>query len=144
MQGIKRRLVYVGLYELVAIILSAILLAWMSSAGASHSLGIAVAVSAVAMVWNLVFNAAFEAWERRRQQAGRSLGVRVIHALGFEGGLVVFLVPLLAWWFNISLLQALVMDMGLLVFFLFYTFAFNWGFDVVFGLPGVSLAACHE
>ena len=31
MQGIKRRVVYVGLYELVAIILSAILLEWMTS-----------------------------------------------------------------------------------------------------------------
>jgi uncharacterized membrane protein len=144
MQGIKRRLVYVGLYELVAIILSAILLAWMSSAGASHSLGIAVAASAVAMVWNLVFNYGFEAWEKRRKYSGRSLGVRALHALGFEGGLLLFLVPLLAWWFDISLLQALVMDMGLLVFFLFYTFAFNWGFDVVFGLPGGALSACNQ
>ena len=31
--------------------------------------------------------------------------------------------------------QALVMDLGLVVFFLCYTFVFNWGFDQVFGLP---------
>ena len=43
--------------------------------------------------------------------------------------------PLFAWWFDVSLWQALVMDLGLVVFFLCYTFAFNWGFDRVFGLP---------
>ena len=45
------------------------------------------------------------------------------------------LVPLMAWWLGIGLLEALVLDIGLIVFFLCYTFAFNWGFDRVFGLP---------
>ena len=48
---------------------------------------------------------------------------------------MLFLVPLFAWWFDIGLWQALVMDLGLLVFFLVYTFVFNWCFDRVFGLP---------
>lgn len=135
MQGVKRRVVYVGLYELVAIILSAILLGLMTNVGTSHSLGIAVAASAVAIMWNLAFNCGFERWEKRRQHKGRSLMIRILHAVGFESGLLVFLVPLLAWWFDVGFLQALVMDLGLLAFFLFYTFAFNWVFDAVFGLP---------
>ena len=48
---------------------------------------------------------------------------------------VAMLVPLIAWWFGVSLWQALVMDMALVVFFLVYTFVFNWAFDKVFGLP---------
>jgi hypothetical protein len=35
----------------------------------------------------------------------------------------------------VSLWEALVMDLGLVVFFLVYTFVFNWAFDAVFGLP---------
>jgi uncharacterized membrane protein len=45
------------------------------------------------------------------------------------------LIPLMAWWFGDSLGEATVMEAGLLVFFLVYTYAFNWCFDHVFGLP---------
>jgi len=135
MQGVKRRIVYVGLYELVAIVLSAILLKLISNADTANSLGIAVVASAIAILWNLAFNYGFELWEKHRQHTGRSLGIRVLHAVGFEGGLVIFLVPVLAWWLEVSFIEALLLDLGLLVFFLFYTFVFNWAFDAVFGLP---------
>lgn len=142
MQGVKRRIVYVGLYELVAIILSAILLKMISSANAADSIGLAVAASAIAIMWNLAFNYGFERWEKHRKQQGRSLGVRVLHAVGFEGGLVIFLVPVLAWWLDVSFIEALLLDLGLLAFFLFYTFAFNWVFDAVFGLPAAVGERC--
>jgi uncharacterized membrane protein len=135
MQGVKRRVIYVGLYELVAIVLSAILLKLISNADAANSLGIAVVASAIAILWNLAFNYGFELWEKHRKHQGRSLGIRVLHAVGFEGGLVVFLVPVLAWWLEVNFIEALLLDLGLLVFFLFYTFIFNWAFDAVFGLP---------
>lgn len=96
LQGAKRRLVYVGLYEAIAILLSAILLKLISSADAANSLGIAVAASGIAILWNLAFNYGFEQWEKRRQNQGRNLGIRVLHAVGFEGGLLIFLVPVLA------------------------------------------------
>lgn len=139
MQGVKRRVVYVGLYEVIAIILSAILLELMSGGGAS-SVGIAVVASALAIVWNLIFNYGFEYWEKHRQTKGRSLGVRVLHALGFEGGLALFLLPVIALWLNISIMEALMLEAGLLIFFLVYTFVFNWLFDAVFGLPVAAMA----
>ena len=39
------------------------------------------------------------------------------------------------WWFGITLQHALVLEIGLALFFLLYTFVFNWSFDKVFGLP---------
>ena len=51
-----------------------------------------------------------------------------------------FFSPLIAWWLGIGLWQALVMDMALVVFFLVYTFVFNWVFDAVFGLPASARA----
>ncbi len=89
----------------------------------------------MAIGWNLIFNYLFERWEQRRGNQGRSIGIRLLHALGFEGGLVIFLVPIIALWLDVSLLEALLMDLGLLAFFLVYTFVFNWVFDGVFGLP---------
>ena len=135
LQGVKRRLIYVTLYELIAIGAATMGLALLTGQGAGHSSVVAVAASAIAIVWNIVFNWAFERWEARQPVRGRSVARRVAHAIGFEGGLVLFLVPLFAWWFDIGLWQALVMDLGLLVFFLVYTFVFNWCFDRVFGLP---------
>jgi uncharacterized membrane protein len=135
LQGVWRRVVYVSLYEVLAIALAGLGLMLMSGESLVASGALATATSAVAVVWNLVFNSLFERWEARQPVKGRSVKRRVAHAVVFEAGLVLMLVPLIAWWLGIGLWQALVMDMALVVFFLVYTFAFNWAFDAVFGLP---------
>ena len=48
---------------------------------------------------------------------------------------MLFLVPLMAWWLDISLLEALIADLAILAFFFVYAIAFTWAFDRVFGLP---------
>ncbi len=135
MQGIRRKAVYVTLYELFAIVISSTGL----SAGAGASLeragAIAVASAVIAVVWNLVYNTAFERWEARQTVRGRSFKRRAAHAVGFELGLSICLVPLFIWWLQIGLGQALLLDIALSLFFLVYTFAFNLAFDKVFGLP---------
>lgn len=135
MQGLKRKLVYVSLYELFAVALTSAGLTLLAGSSPGHAGVAAVASSAIALVWNLVYTHLFEAWEARQATRGRSLGRRVAHAVGFEGGLIVMLVPLFAWWLDISLWQALLLDFGLIVFFLVYTFVFNLAFDRIFGLP---------
>lgn len=139
LQGPKRRIVYVSLYEAIAIIVSSLIfMAVGQSAG--HSGAMAVVASALAIVWNVSFNTLFERWEARQAVKGRSVLRRVVHALGFEGGLAVILIPLMAWWFEVSLWQAAVMEAGLLLFFLVYTYGFNWAFDRIFGLPASAQA----
>ena len=135
LRGRRRRVIYVALYELIAIAAATAGLALVAGQSAGHSGVVAVAASAIAIVWNIVFNWAFERWEARQSVKGRSVRRRIAHAIGFEGGLVFILVPLFAWWFQVTLWQALIMDLGLVVFFLCYTFVFNWVFDAVFGLP---------
>ncbi|MES2533465.1 MAG: PACE efflux transporter [Pseudomonadota bacterium] len=143
MQGIKRRVVYITLYEGIAIVVASVGLAAMSGQGLGHSGVLAMIASAIAVVWNLTFNALFERWEARQAVRGRSVARRIAHAVGFEGGLIMVLVPTIAWWLDISLWQALVMDLGLVVFFLVYTFVFNWAFDAVFGLPASATGAAQ-
>ena len=138
MQGIKRKVVYVSLYEAIAISLTSTVLYLLGHSVTDAGVASVVA-SVIAVVWNLAWNTLYEAWEARQRKRGRSLGRRVIHAIGFEGGLVLFLVPFFAWWLNVSLWEALVLDAGLIVFFLVYTFVFSWVFDRVFGLPASAL-----
>ena len=135
MQGIKRKVVYVTFYEGFAIAFASLGLAALSGGGAMQSTALAVMSSAIAVLWNLGYNTAFEAWESRQAVRGRSVRRRVAHAIGFEGGLAAILVPVFAWWLGVGLWQALLLDGALLVFFLVYTFVFNWVFDRVFGLP---------
>ena len=139
MQGIRRRIVYVTLYELIAIAATSVGLAALSDSSLARAGVAGLASSAVAIVWNVVFNTLFERWEARQTVRGRSLARRAAHAIGFEGGLVVTLVPLFAWWLDITLWHALMLDLGLLLFFLGYTFVFNWAFDRVFCLPASAL-----
>lgn len=134
LQGAKRRVVFVGLYEFIAVVVSSLLfMAIGQDAGASGVM--AVAASTIAICWNLTFNWLFEKWEAGQRRKGRSVLRRIVHAIGFEGGIAAMLIPLMAWWFGISLWEATVMEAGLLVFFMVYTFGFNWCFDRIFGLP---------
>jgi uncharacterized membrane protein len=143
MQGLKRRVIYITLYEGLAIVAASAGLSLMSGQGLGHSGPLAVVASVIAVIWNLVFNALFERWESRRAVRGRSVKRRIAHAIGFEGGLVAFLVPVFAWWLDVTLWHALVMDLGLVVFFLVYTFVFNWVFDLLFGLPASASGAAQ-
>ncbi|SDM09141.1 Uncharacterized membrane protein [Oryzisolibacter propanilivorax] len=134
LQGPRRRLVFVALYELIAVAASTLLfMAIGQEVGASGVMS--VVASTLAIGWNVTFNHLFERWEARQSVKGRSVLRRVVHAVGFEGGLALMLIPLMAWWFDVGLWQATLMEAGLLVFFLVYTYVFNWGFDRVFGLP---------
>lgn len=135
LQGVRRKIVYVGLYELIAIVIASTGLAAGADASLERAGVIAVASSVIAVAWNLVYNTLFERWEARQSVRGRSVRRRAVHAIGFELGFLVMLVPLFAWWFGISLWHALVLDIGLALFFVLYTFAFNWAFDKTFGLP---------
>ncbi|OBI10013.1 hypothetical protein AWC18_08065 [Mycolicibacter nonchromogenicus] len=125
-----RRVVYVISYELVAIGLTTVLLTVVGF-GSSGSGAVAVAASTVAVVWNYAWTTMFEAWERRQESATRTVARRIVHAVGFEGGLVVLLLPIVAALLKVSLLEALGLEIGLLAFFLVYTFVFAWLFDAV-------------
>jgi uncharacterized membrane protein len=135
MQGIKRKFVYVALYEAIAIACTTAGLAGLADHDAGAAGVAAVLASATAVAWNLVYNTLFETWEARQATRGRSLLRRVVHAIGFEGGLVLAIVPMFAWTLGTSLVDAFMLDVGLVVFFVLYSFAFNWAFDLVFGLP---------
>ena len=141
MQGITRKVVYVSLYELIAICITSLGLALFTQQELGRASVAAIAASVIAVFWNLIYNTFFERWEARQKVRGRSVARRIAHAIGFELGLVVLLVPLFAWWLQVTLWQAFVLDLGFIVFFLVYTFVFNLVFDKIFGLPASAMPA---
>lgn len=130
-----RRVIYATCFEAGGLLLSTALLLAMAETSAPSSLAFSLVASTVAMLWNLAFNALFERWEARQTVRGRSLTRRIAHALLFEAGLILALLPATAWWFGVSLLTALAYEAALIVAFLCYTWAFTLAFDRLFGLP---------
>jgi uncharacterized membrane protein len=135
MQGLRRKLVHATLYEAIAIGLLTLGMTLSGQASAETGLTASLLMSGLAMLWNMVFNTAFEAWERRQTSMLRTWQRRLAHALGFEGGLMLLTVPVIMWMLGLGLWEAILADAALMVFFLFYTYAYNWAFDRVFGLP---------
>lgn len=107
-----------------------------------HQLGIlAVVMSVIAAVWNYVYNLGFDhLLLRLKKRVHKNPIERVVHAVGFEGGLLMVSLPLVALWLNIGLWQAFIMDIGFAAFYLVYAFVYNWIYDKVFPLPGWQTA----
>jgi len=139
-----RRVLQALLYEAFAIAFVGPVLSVAFDKPPASTLALAFVLSSVALAWNYVFNAIFERWESRQAVRGRSFWRRLAHGLGFEGGLVVILVPVMALWLDISALEAFVANLGLLAFFFVYAIAFTWAFDRVFGLPESAAAAVRS
>ncbi len=143
MQGKARKVVQAILYEVIAVACVAPALSLMFDAGMAHSTVLSILMSAIAMSWNMGYNWVFERWEARQDKRSRTFLRRLLHALGFEGRLVLILLPLVAYWMDISLWAALLTNLALFLFFFVYAFVFQWGFDKVFDVP-VSAQEARE
>ena len=96
-----------------------------------HTMGaIALVGSLVATVWNFFYNILFD----------KTVPIRVLHAILFEGGLLLLFLPFIAIYLNISLWEAFKMDIAMATFYLIYAFVFNWVYDQVFPIPNTAAA----
>lgn len=132
---LKRRILYVTTFEIIAIFASTALLMFLSGGEALDSLPIAVVVSLIAVAWNYTYNLLFEKWEATRKETDRSILLRIGHALGFQFGLVLIIIPIYMTWYAVGFWKAFQMEAVLLLFFLIYVFVFTFIFDVIFTLP---------
>ncbi|MFM7334780.1 MAG: PACE efflux transporter [Tabrizicola sp.] len=131
----RRKIVFAVSFETLGTGLASVYLWLVSEASPASSFVLSVLTATIALSWSFAFNTIFEAWEARQAVKGRSLKRRTMHALLFEGGLVLLCIPVMAWWLQVSLTQALVYEAGLIALFILYTYLFTWGFDRIFGLP---------
>ena len=64
-----------------------------------------------------------------------------MHAICFELGLLAVFLPLTAWYLDISLWQALLLDLGFMLFYLLYGYFYHWAYDVLFPAPASPAAS---
>ena len=122
------RLVHAVGYEVFAVLLCAPLLSWVMGKSLATAGALAIILSVIAMLWNMVYNALFDRWVQTERIHWKA-SARFVHGLGFEAGLVVWCLPVAAWMLDISLLQAFMVELGFFVIILPYTVLYNWAFD---------------
>lgn len=135
MQGTKRRVTYVFFYEVFSFFICAMVLAVLSDTSISHTGPLSILIAVIAVTINYFYNHVFEMWEKKQISKKRTVMRRVVHAIGFQIVLVMILIPLIAWWMQISLIKAFLLDFSLMVLIPCYTFVYNYLFDYIFGLP---------
>lgn len=136
MRSTRDRIRHAISFEVIALVISTPLGAWVFGLPL-HDMGVVTVVSAtLAAVWNYIYNVLFDHVALRwRGTTEKTVALRVVHAVMFEVGLLVLLVPFIAVWLGVSLWVALVMDIAFSAFFLVYAFAFNWAYDLWFPVP---------
>ncbi|MGX5698033.1 chlorhexidine efflux PACE transporter AceI [Acinetobacter kookii] len=126
----KRRIIHALSYEMILLVIIAIALSFIFDMPmeVTGTLGIAMAVTSV--IWNMVFNYFFEKFEAKRQLK-RTVGVRILHAIGFEGGLMLATIPMVAYSLDMPIWQAILTDFSMTLCILIYTFIFQWCYDAI-------------
>ncbi|QSP93915.1 PACE efflux transporter [Marinobacter salinisoli] len=138
-------------FELIGIALSTLFGALLFDMSMASIGVLAVIGASLATGWNYVFNLIFDrALLRYRGTVRKTLPLRLVHALCFELALMLAFLPIIAWWLEITLLEALVMDIAFVLFYLVYAFVFTWAYDTLFpvsdtrGCAGREASAVHS
>lgn len=123
-------------FEGIGLLLLVPVSSWLLHKSALELGGLAVLMSLLATWWNYQFNQ----WFDRYYLAPRGRNVktqpeRIGHAIGFELGLLLAFLPLTAWYLEVSLWQALWLDIGFMLFYLVYGYGYHWAYDWVFPPP---------
>jgi len=125
------RFIHACVFELTAIILTALYFVVIMREGLFDMALLSIIISLTATLWNGVFNFLFDRLQKKRAFA-RTVWIRMVHAVAFEGGLVFLCVPLVAYFLTVSFITAFVLEAALLLFFLPYSFVFNFIYDKIY------------
>jgi len=133
----KRRIIHALSYEAILLVMIAIFLSFIFAVPleVTGTLGIAMAVTSV--FWNMTFNHFFEKFEAKRKLK-RTVKVRILHAIGFEGGLMLVTIPMVAYALDMGIWQAVLTDLSMTLCILVYTFVFQWGYDAIENHLGID------
>ncbi|WP_050417774.1 PACE efflux transporter [Azoarcus sp. CIB] len=132
------------LFEIGGLALTTPPFAWLSGVPMGDSLGLLAVTALMAALWNAIYNTAFDWIEGRRTGRTadrRPFALRALHALGFEGGLLLMTLPVIMAWTGMGWLDALIADLGLATAYVIYAFAFNLGYDRIFPIESTATEA---
>ena len=125
----NERIFHSLLFEVIALSLLIPLGSLFSGVDTGSMTGLAVGLSLIAMCWNYGYNLVFDKYFGTNR-IDRSLLMRIGHAIVFELGLLVVTLPIIMWMLNMDFISALILDIGMIIFFMIFAIVYNWGYDV--------------
>jgi len=144
-RSVRDRIRHAISFEIIALVIVTPAGAWLFGFHMVEIGVVAAGSAAIATIWNYIYNLGFDhALRWRTGDVRKSLPVRVFHAVLFEAGLLTVLLPFIAWYLGVSLLEAFLMDVSFAAFFVVYAFAFNWLYDLVFPLSAQQTLAADQ
>ncbi|WP_291337855.1 chlorhexidine efflux PACE transporter AceI [Acinetobacter sp. UBA801] len=126
----KRRWVHALSYEVILLVIIALVLSYMFEMPMQVTGGLGIAMAVTSVLWNMLFNHYFEKFEAKHQ-LHRTFKIRILHAIGFEGGLMLATIPMVAYALEKSIMQAILIDLLMTLSILLYTFIFQYCYDHV-------------
>ena len=133
----KRRWIHALSYEVILLVIIALGLSYMFEMPMQVTGGLGIAMAVTSVLWNMLFNHYFEKFEAKHQLR-RTFKIRVLHAIGFEGGLMLATIPMVAYALEKSMMQAFLIDLLMTLSILLYTFIFQYCYDHVEAKLGYS------
>ena len=125
----RERVFHAVSFEVIALAFIVPVSAMLVEQNSTDMLIVSICLSLFAVFWNYVYNILFDKLNGS-DRVERKIGIRVVHALGFEGGMLFLTIPLVSWYLSLSLIDTLILEAGVLGFILVYTAVFNWLYDV--------------
>jgi uncharacterized membrane protein len=132
LRSVRERVIQTLSYELGALLIAAPLYQWVFSVSAGESLQLLVTLSVAVMLWSPLHNTVFDWLDARwfdRVASDRRGVSRWVHAFSHEISTLVVTLPLIVWMGGYSWFDALLLDLGLTLFYTAYAWVFHWGFD---------------
>lgn len=125
----NERILHSLLFEVIALSLLIPFGSFFSGIDTGSMTGLAVGLSLTAMCWNYVYNLIFDKYFGANR-IHRSLNLRIVHAIVFEFGLLVVTLPAIMWMLNMDFINALILDIGMIIFFVIFAIVYNWCYDI--------------
>lgn len=125
----------IALFEIGGLLLITPPFVWLSGVPMKTSFGLLAVIALVAAIWNALYNTSFDWMEGRltgRTADRRPYLLRLLHAAGFEIGLLIISLPIVMVWTGMGWLEALIADVALAAAYVAYAFVFNLVYDRCF------------
>lgn len=129
-RSLKERIFHACVFEFFAVVFTMLIGIFLLNKPMDSMGIVAVLISLTALLLNIAFNWIFDKLFPF-VNGDRPVHIRILHALGFEATLVIFTIPMIAYILKMSFIDAFMFEIGLLIFFLFYTYLYNWLYDQI-------------
>lgn len=117
-------------FEVIGLLLCIPLASWITGSDMAHMGVVGIAISMAATAWNYLYNIWVDrlmlSWLGRLEKTYME---RMLHAVCFELGLLLLTLPVIAHTLAMGLMDALLLDIGFVVFYVIYAFFYNLAYD---------------